>query len=75
MVEEYRDQRDARTALRESDQPVPPGYASGSTAVYYQLEDHQFDDAHPPVWFKDWLIEIGKNNRLHSQQARDLDIT
>lgn len=63
MVEDYRSQRDARLALRESGEQLPPAYTSGSSAVYYQLEDHQFDELCPPVWFKDWLVALGSNNR------------
>lgn len=55
MVEAYYDQRDARDALRESDQPVPPQWAYGSGATYSQLEDEDFDAAVPRVTFREWL--------------------
>lgn len=56
MVQAYYDQRDAREALQESDQAVPPEYAFGSAATFMQLEDADFDAAVPRVTFRDWLI-------------------
>ncbi len=46
MVEEYRDARDAREALRECGEAM-------------QMEDSEFDEAYPAVTFKQWLIERG----------------
>ena len=43
LVGEYRDARDARDALRESE-------------PYLQHEPAEFDAEVPPVLFKDWLI-------------------
>lgn len=59
LVLEYRDARDAREALRESDTPVPttvPG-AAGAGVAYYQLEAADFDRYAPKVLFKQWLID------------------
>lgn len=51
LVCDYRDQRDAREALRESGAP-----ATVDGAAYYQLEDDDFDQLVPRVTFKDWLV-------------------
>lgn len=56
LVLAYRDARDARDALRESDMPVPASYAYGSAATCSQLEDDDFDAAFPRVTFRDWLV-------------------
>lgn len=59
LVEQYRDARDAREALRESATPAPstvPGI-SGSGVVMAQLEPGDFAVHVPPVLFKDWLRE------------------
>lgn len=59
---EYRDARDAREALRESDVPVPAAFAHGGVVTYSQLEADDFAAACPPVLFRDWLVENGRRN-------------
>lgn len=54
LVGGYRDQRDARDALRESGECM-------------QMEDDDFDAAYPPVHFKAWLIGNAGRNRLPSE--------
>lgn len=44
ILAEYRDAQDAREALRES-------------GPFMQHEDDDFDREHPPLRFRDWLIE------------------
>ena len=56
LVQGYRDQRDARDALRESGQVAPAWVAGGDPVSMYQLEDDDFDQAYPRVTFRDWLI-------------------
>lgn len=51
MVLEYHDAVDAREARRESSECM-------------QMEDDEFDEAHPKVLFKDWLI--GLKGRFHN---------
>ena len=50
LVCEYRDARDAREALRESE-------------ACYQLERDDFTDRHPPILFRDWLVDHAHRNR------------
>jgi hypothetical protein len=57
LVANYRDQRDARDALRESGAPAPAAFSYGGDVAMYQLEDDDFDAAFPRVTFKAWLIE------------------
>lgn len=57
LVQSYRDARDARDALRESDTPVPAEWAHGGATVAYQLEADDFAAAWPPITFKQWLID------------------
>lgn len=59
LVDGYRDARDARDALRESDAPAPVGVTgtNGAHVSMAQLEDEEFARHVPPVLFKDWLIE------------------
>lgn len=63
LVGDYRDQRDARDALRESAETVPAAFAFGGDVAYYQLEDDDFNAAVPVVTFKDWLIYRAGRNR------------
>lgn len=58
LVAAYRDARDAHDALRESEAPAPAGVpgTAGAAIAMYQLDDDQFDQAVPPILFKDWLI-------------------
>ena len=69
LVQAYRDQRDARDALRESGTVVDASMSHGANAAAYQLEDADFDQAYPRVTFKDWLIgNAGRNSQA------DLDV-
>lgn len=58
LLAEYRAQRDARDALRESGALAPssvPGTAGADVAMY-QLSDEEFDEHVPRVTFREWLI-------------------
>lgn len=60
LLAAYRDARDARLALRESGAIVPAGAVAGTAGAdvaYYQLSDEEFAALHPPVLWRDWLLE------------------
>lgn len=59
-LEEYQAAVDARERLRESGDTVPahvPG-SSGANLGYYQLSDEEFNALHPPVLFRDFLLDF-----------------
>lgn len=71
LVSEYRDQRDAREALRESGALAPtstPG-AAGSAVAFYQLEREEFDRLVPAVTFKEWLIGHAGERHFEAEPA------
>jgi hypothetical protein len=63
LVQEYRDARDAREALRESATPVPAAYAGGASVSHFQLERDDFAQLHPPILFRDFLVDHAERRR------------
>lgn len=65
VIDDYRAQRDAREALRESGALAPTSVAgvSGSSAAFHQLEAEEFNEHVPAVTFREWLIEWGESRR------------
>lgn len=59
ILDEYRAAQDAREALRESGDDAGGSVAgtTGSAVGYYQLSDEEFNEIHPPVLLRDWLVE------------------
>lgn len=62
LVQSYRDARDARDALRESDTAVPAAWSAGGAVSAYQLEAAEFDQAYPAVTFREWLLDHAGRN-------------
>lgn len=71
MVDEYRAARDARDALRESGLTVMGAVAgaAGSGICYSQLSDDEFNELHPPLTFKAWLVDWAASRREDAQAA------
>lgn len=65
ILDAYRDACDARDALRESGTEAP-GWAG---AAYYQLEDADFNELHPPIRLKDWLEAHRGYNRSEAGEG------
>lgn len=66
LLQQYRDACHAREALRGSGEIVRSSAVAGSAGAqiaYYQLEERDFDELHPPLLWRDWLIE-------HAQAAQ-----
>lgn len=58
VTDTYRAARDAREALRESGHHVDTAGAAHSQVAAYQLSAQEFDDAHPPVTFRQVLEDL-----------------
>lgn len=63
LVQDYRDARDAREAMRESATPVPAAYSAGAVVSHYQLEPEEFARLHPPLLFRDFLVDHAARRR------------
>lgn len=71
VLDEYWAARDAREALRESgmDHGGSVAGTAGSGVGYYQLSDEEFNQLHPPVLLKDWLIDRAREWRQEEEAA------
>lgn len=58
VTDTYRAARDARDALRESSAIVDAPGTAGANVAAYQLEDADFDAAHPPVLLADVMRSL-----------------
>jgi hypothetical protein len=58
VTDTYRAARDARDHLRESGHHVDTAGAAHSQVAAYQLSDQEFDQAHPPVTFRQVLEDL-----------------